>query len=117
MKIGVCEVCGEKANISRCEEHFRCDDCGKKPILEDGCWKGVMHAEGGVYCDDCYKKKVAKYIAEFDGDTSYTDNIVCPKCGYEFIDSWEMGEGETECYRCEHKFYVERNVDITYSTK
>lgn len=117
-RFGFCDVCGEKSSPhSRCKEHFKCDGCGKRPILEDGGWKGVMYAEGGVFCGECYKKLVDKYIAEFNGDTSYTDKIVCPKCGYEFMDSWEMGDGEIDCHRCETKFNVEKDCSVTYSSR
>jgi hypothetical protein len=34
-----------------------------------------------------------------DGKTVYsTDYIVCPWCGYEHENTWEMPDGEYECY-------------------
>lgn len=47
----------------------------------------------------------------------FTDEIVCPYCGYEFEDSWEYDDDEdVECYHCEKKFHVTKNVEVTYET-
>lgn len=100
-----------------------CISCGKKAILKKegrfGFWEGICHYPEGAYCDDCYKKVIDKYIEEFDGDTDYTDNVVCPRCGYEHIDcfEWEEDGGETKCVRCNHEFLYERNSTIYYSSK
>jgi len=52
----------------------------------------------------------------------YTNNITCPYCGYEYIDSWEMQSGEEDigliqCDNCYKHFYANRNIAIDYSTK
>ena len=56
-----------------------------------------------------------------DIDTDYTDEIVCPYCGYKFMDSWEVGvgyeDGDTECDKCDGPFRWSRHISITYSTK
>jgi len=50
-------------------------------------------------------------------DHSYTDEVVCPYCGYEYGDSWEWPDsGETECDECEKTFGYFRNVEVTYSS-
>lgn len=51
-------------------------------------------------------------------DHEYTRNIVCPKCGYEDTDSWEIegNDGEIEC-DCGCTYSYEREVEVTYSTK
>ena len=56
-------------------------------------------------------------------DTTYTDNIVCPFCGYEDHDSWEVDfgpgiEGDINhfCGSCEKEFFVMRQCDVTYSS-
>ncbi len=56
---------------------------------------------------------------------TYTDEIICPHCGYEIEDS--DGEfsgvgfgneiGEMMCEKCEGSFIAYRQVRITYSTK
>jgi hypothetical protein len=47
----------------------------------------------------------------------YTNEIVCPWCGYEMGDSFEMPEdGEEECSECEKTFSYCRNVSVSYST-
>ena len=51
-----------------------------------------------------------------------SDEIICPYCGYEFNDSWEIdpGEediGELDCGNCDKKFYASRNISIDYSTQ
>ena len=53
-------------------------------------------------------------------NSSYTDEIVCPYCGHEFLDSWEYdfdhGDIELDCYECGNKFTAYRDVDVTYCT-
>lgn len=53
-----------------------------------------------------------------DFDCDFTDNMVCPWCGYEHGDSWEFNEdsGETDCNECGKTFKFERDISITYST-
>ena len=57
-----------------------------------------------------------------DIDHEYTCNIVCPYCGSEDKDGWELlpdGEdlGLIACGDCGKEFYVTRNIRITYSTQ
>ncbi len=55
-------------------------------------------------------------------DHEYTDEIVCPFCGYKFSDSWEY-EGDSEdiglleCDDCNKSFYATRNVSVDYCTE
>lgn len=51
-------------------------------------------------------------------DHEYTGEIVCPYCGYEFSDSWEISgnDGSLVCEECGKKFRYERHVSIMYST-
>jgi len=54
-------------------------------------------------------------------DTSWTDLVTCPYCGYEDRDSWdhEFGDGqlEIECEECQKKFTAVRYVVIYYSSR
>jgi len=52
----------------------------------------------------------------------YTSEIVCPWCGYEFGDSWDIGPedediGQIECEECERAFTANRNISVSYSTQ
>jgi hypothetical protein len=53
----------------------------------------------------------------------YTDEIVCPYCGYEFSESYEFGDGFDEdldiidCGECEESFYASRSIMVNYSTE
>lgn len=57
-------------------------------------------------------------------DTGYTTEIICPYCGYEFTDSWEVpfndnnmdDERKIECHRCDEEFTVIRRLSVDYST-
>lgn len=51
-------------------------------------------------------------------DHEYTYNLVCPYCGCEDDDAWELSdnEGETYCSRCGKQFAYTRNLIISYST-
>lgn len=55
-------------------------------------------------------------------DHRYTDNVVCPWCGYIDINSWEFKSddddlGLIECGECGKEFYATRHVSVNYSTK
>lgn len=57
-----------------------------------------------------------------DIDHEYTQEIVCPFCGCEFIDSWDVESdkediGLIECGECEKDFYATRHIEVTYSTE
>lgn len=57
-------------------------------------------------------------------DCSYTDEVVCPYCGYEFSNSYEffrddrMGDWVEgiECEKCEKEFNVGADYSVTYSS-
>jgi transcription elongation factor Elf1 len=58
-----------------------------------------------------------------DFNTHYTSNIVCPYCGHEDRDSWEVDfgpgmEGDTRvwCGNCDEEFNVSRNVEVSYTS-
>lgn len=106
-----CRVCGKPnpEHIFHCTEHYHCEDCGTRESL-------CTYTEA-VLCSPCHDKRVAKRITEFDGDTDYTDEVVCPHCGYEHSDSWEMSEGHHECGDCCRPFEITQNVEVTYSTE
>jgi DNA-directed RNA polymerase subunit RPC12/RpoP len=54
-------------------------------------------------------------MTEFD--TDYTDEVVCPYCGYEHSDSYELAEyGKMDCHHCDEEFTIEADISITYST-
>ncbi len=105
-----CRICGKPnpEHIFHCEEHYHCADCETRA--------GLCTYTEAVLCGDCHKRRVEKRIAEFDKNTDYTDEIVCPHCGYEHSDSFEMSEGEQECRDCGRPFEVTRDVQVTYST-
>lgn len=46
------------------------------------------------------------------------DEVVCPWCGYEHGDSWELDcdEDTIECDSCGKPFQYVRNVSVTYDT-
>ena len=57
-----------------------------------------------------------------EGESYAESEIVCPHCGYEHSDSWEVNDGEEgdweqECHDCEKSFRCSRHVSVTYSTE
>jgi predicted RNA-binding Zn-ribbon protein involved in translation (DUF1610 family) len=53
----------------------------------------------------------------------FTREVVCPHCGYEFSDSWELGPGkgdsediEVECGDCGETFICWRNITVNWSS-
>lgn len=50
-------------------------------------------------------------------DCFYTDEIVCPYCGYEFMDSFEKADsGDVQCDECCQMFHFERETSVAYSS-
>lgn len=54
-------------------------------------------------------------------DHEYTDETVCPYCGHEGSESYELGsrndeDGITDCGECSKEFYWSRSTTIKYST-
>ena len=56
-------------------------------------------------------------------ELSRTVFVICPHCGNEDRDSWEIdfgpcndGEATVDCGRCGKSFYAIRHCDISYST-
>ncbi len=106
----VCEVCSkETQRWKRCDDHYKCDDCGTGEGL-------CMYCEG-VLCDPCHKARVEKRIETFDGDHNHTHEVVCPHCGYVGNDSWEKAEGLQTCADCGCDYEMTRNVEVTYTTE
>ena len=57
-----------------------------------------------------------------EDNTWHTTYAICPYCGYEDQDSWEIGHGEecdteTDCASCGRTFQVSRHISVTYTTK
>lgn len=51
-------------------------------------------------------------------DHTCTDEIVCPYCGQEVSDSWELSDDHSsyDCCNCDKQFSYSREVSVTYST-
>lgn len=100
-----------------CEKHNVCISCGiKRADLDQTPW-GARY--GAFQCQPCEKAKrqsdiEARISKGFEHE--YTDEVVCPHCGYNFSDSWEMSEGEHDCHECEKSFTMSRDVTVTYET-
>ena len=57
-------------------------------------------------------------------DTEHSDFPICPKCGHEEFDAWEIrlgpgieGDGETDCGGCGYTMLISRHCSVTYTTK
>jgi DNA-directed RNA polymerase subunit RPC12/RpoP len=50
-------------------------------------------------------------------DHNFTNEVVCPYCGWELRDSWELDDkGYMDCEECEKKFFFERDITVRYCT-
>ena len=87
---------------------------GLTPFIYDGYIysPGFLSLRGG-YCV-CDKTPVDIE----DVDYEYTDEIVCPYCGYKQSDSWESEDSSDEviCEFCNSKYAYQRNMEVTYSS-
>lgn len=114
MKLGSCQKCGRPTADrvqNRCKDHQSCDVCGS---LEDLLW-GV----GFILCPEHEAARIARKLAanaKAPADHDYTDAAVCPWCGYEHGDSWEMADGDYDCDDCGHPFTLTEDVHVTYTT-
>jgi DNA-directed RNA polymerase subunit RPC12/RpoP len=99
-------------------------------IVANGTWLWLSVATRRVNYSRCWlqftkhkqntnKKLKHKIMANLDYlDTLREDKITCPYCGWKDSDSWEMTEsGEVECGKCENEFYVEREIDVSYTSR
>jgi DNA-directed RNA polymerase subunit RPC12/RpoP len=52
-------------------------------------------------------------------DSTCTDELVCPYCGHQESDSWEVypDDGVYKCGECEKEYTYSRYVSVTYTTK
>ena len=54
-------------------------------------------------------------------DHDYTDEVICPYCGYEFSDSWEFNDNQdeqhVECEECSKEFFLYVNISVDYTTR
>ena len=50
-------------------------------------------------------------------DHFHKDEATCPACGRVFGDSFEYADSDKQkCDRCGVLFWIERNVEVTYTT-
>jgi len=69
-------------------------------------------------CKDCRDDNIKSNIENFNDDTSYTNEIICPHCGYVEDVSWEYADNNDRinCPECDNNFNYNRNIEVTYST-
>lgn len=103
-----------------------CSNCGSENLPGERFYTIFnLFSSHEKICPDCHEieKRVEKererqsYI---DGEEPWgTDEIVCPWCGYEQLDSWEMpdSDDECECNECGKLFAYERDIQVTYSSE
>lgn len=65
-----------------------------------------------------YIQSEVKLIDMSEYKHDYENNIKCPFCDHEWLDSWEFdeNEGTHTCGSCDETFNVIRHIEVTYST-
>ena len=78
---------------------------------------GLAGAEGISICDACTTE--LNNIREWENEQFETRNLVCPWCGYEDRDSWELSDSDDSytCPECGEVFAYERNITVTYTSR
>lgn len=114
----LCEICGvrPRTRIFRCEECYRCDDCGGSDHL-------CSYATG-LRCAGCQEKWIAFRRAETDVDLvehpdlfeNVPNEVICPTCQFAYSDGYEYEDGVHRCGECGSLFEVERSVEISFTT-
>lgn len=102
--MGKCYKCGKETDI-----HFWPDSCLDLAIR--------FNETDKYWCKECRDK--ADAFMDWQNEQSYTEEIVCPWCGYMIRDSWELRDYDDEypCPECGKIFEYERNVEVTYTSK
>ena len=69
--------------------------------------------------DDIKKERERQRYVDGEEEPTFTDEIVCPWCGYEELDSWEAPDHDDEsvCEECGKVFAYEREIEVTYSSR
>lgn len=67
------------------------------------------------------KQEKNKYTVQSKFDCEYTNELVCPYCGEEQSDSWEILSnsdecGDTDCQYCNKNFDYSFSRSVSYST-
>ena len=95
-----------------------CDLCGKPtPNYSKFISGPVCGSDGCSVCDDCKKQRDRERA--WKNEQWHKDEITCPWCGYEDPDSWEFEaeyDEEYECLHCGKPFFVEKLVEVTYTS-
>jgi DNA-directed RNA polymerase subunit RPC12/RpoP len=72
---------------------------------------------------DCMKttEETIDMKSQDDIDCEYTDEVVCPHCGYKYECSYEMFPGQDtetteKCIECNKEFIANSETEVTYTT-
>lgn len=112
-------------NIPNNRRYTMNDDYGdiKSEFEIDDNFKFEPFVKDHVYYSPC-QMNPGKFIMcntfEFDNeiDHEFTENVVCPYCGYNVSDCWELqsDSADHECEQCKSTFEYERVVTVDYTT-
>ena len=116
-------------------DHRKCPVCGEPAVTQCRCMKCDCICKNGHEWHTCLAhNKIVIGASDHSRptmecscmanktkiDCAYTDEIVCPYCGYVSSDSWEYGitvvDFEVDCNECEKTFLCSRCIDVTYSS-
>lgn len=75
-----------------------------------------LTGEDFALCPACDRRLGA--LVDWDNEQLLENNVTCPYCGYEDLDSREYEEGsqEAKCPSCGRMFDLEVVVDVRYTT-
>lgn len=124
-----CSICGADVGLHKAET-FNCPKGGiEAPAGQEQIWLDTIFTRD-------YSEEIAQLkdtIAQMANisqpafvhrDTDFCSTVVCPYCGAEDSNSWEIdfgdsmeGEIELECPTCSNTFIACRSVTIVYSTR
>lgn len=98
---------------------YTCKRCGRRTgNYSEYVYGRGENKVGESYCDECIDELLAR--VDWENESFRESSIVCPWCGYEDPDSFEVAEGEHEdfaCRRCGKPFDLEVEVSTEYTTR
>ena len=95
----------------------------KKPnVYEKVTFNGKTYIVGIVNNEEKRAYVSETQVLEPDTEFKYENNVICPYCGYEEKDSWELSgedsvEETTDCSDCGQEFFYTRSIEVTYCSR
>lgn len=98
---------------------YTCKRCGRRTgNYSEYIYGRGKNKVGESYCDECIDELLAR--VDWENEHFRESSVICPWCGHEDHDGFELDEGEHEdfaCRSCGKPFDLEVEVSTEYTTR